>query len=136
MSKKGSLAKRGKNNPMYGRRSFNWKGGRKIKEGYALLWKPDYPTTQRNGYVFEHRWAMSKYLGRLLNKNEIVHHINGNKLDNRIENLELFKRGEHSRYHIKGIHRSKSFREKLSKFHLGKHVSPATEFKKGHMFYV
>ena len=47
----------------------------------------------------EHRIIMENYLGRKLNRNEIVHHINEDKKDNRIENLEVMLLSEHSRKH-------------------------------------
>lgn len=76
-----------------GNRSKRWNGGRIIRKGYALRWQPDHPTligTQRK-YVYEHRLVMEKHLGRQLLRTEVVHHRNGDKLDNRVENLELWQ---------------------------------------------
>ena len=59
----------------------------------------EHPYANENGYVLEHRIIMENSLNRILTYNEIVHHINGNGKDNRLENLELRMRGEHTRIH-------------------------------------
>lgn len=59
-----------------------------------------YKTIQVNGkQVRLHRYLMEQKIGRRLEFNEIVHHVNGNKWDNRIENLELVSRSEHIKMH-------------------------------------
>ena len=73
-----------------GENNKSWKGGKHTdKKGYVLLYKPDHPH-HVNDYVLEHRLIMEKKIGRYLTKEETVHHKNGIKSDNRIENLELW----------------------------------------------
>lgn len=85
------LAKQKRNEAHLGKRSFNWKGGRHIdKNGYVQVWKPEHPNARLGGYIHEHRLIMSEHLGRPLLKNENVHHKNGIRDDNRLENLELW----------------------------------------------
>lgn len=73
----------------------NWQGGRIVNKltGYARLRLPDHPRAH-NGYVLEHVVVMEDALGRDLWPDENVHHRNGQRDDNRIENLELWVKAQ------------------------------------------
>jgi hypothetical protein len=77
-----------------GKKSVNWKGGRYLRGGYIAKYCPEHPKNV-GSYVFEHRLIMEEYLGRYLEPWEFVHHRNGIKDDNRIENLEIMTKKVH-----------------------------------------
>lgn len=83
--------------------SPNWNGGRREgrTDGYIQVYRPNHPLATKDGYVMEHRLVMEQRLGRYLRLEEVVHHINHDTTDNRIENLALFPNiGEHTRWHL------------------------------------
>jgi len=75
-----------------GEKHPRWKGGKPQK---------DAPRIKVNGKkVYVHRIIMAEHIGRDLLPSEVVHHINGDNQDNRVENLRLYANtGEHTRYH-------------------------------------
>lgn len=82
----------------------NWKGGRHTdRDGYVTIWLPEHPCARKSGRVLEHRLVMEATLGRLLDAQEVVHHIDGNRGNNVIENLQLFAgNGDHLRHELTG----------------------------------
>lgn len=84
----------------------NWKGGRRVQNGYYMVHCPGHPKAIL-GYVYEHRLVMEQHLGRYLKKDEIVHHKNRNKQDNRLDNLEILTPSEHNRVHRKELNESR-----------------------------
>lgn len=79
-----------------------WKGGRRILDGYIYLYAPDHPAAHHQ-VVQEHRLVMEKHLGRFLTSDELVHHKDGNKQNNAIENLELTYRSAHTHHHFQEV---------------------------------
>lgn len=83
----------------------NWKGGVVIEPGSGRIL---IRTNQK--YVYRYRLIMEKHLGRTLRREEVVHHINGDVTDDRIENLQLLTQSEHA--HIHGINTSAEINKK------------------------
>jgi len=84
-----------------GNKAPSWNGGVIYKRGYVFIYSPNHPHNDCK-YVKRSRLNMEKKLSRYLKTNEIVHHINGIRDDDRIENLILTTRGEHTSLHRKG----------------------------------
>jgi len=70
--------------------------------GYRMIHIPDHHEADSKGYVREHRYLMEKELGRSLLANEVVHHLNGDKSDNRLNNLVVMDASDHVRLHHTG----------------------------------
>ena len=88
-----------------------------------------YKAIKVNGVKYdEHRFLMEQYLGRKLTFNEVVHHSNGDKSDNRMENLELRQRSEHSREHMTGHVVSEATRKILAEKSRGRANTACRKF--------
>lgn len=77
-----------------------WKIKKIVKKGdylYAIV--RNHPKRTKNDYVLLHRVVVENHIGRLLNPDEVVHHKDGNKKNNEIQNLEVINASEHTRLH-------------------------------------
>lgn len=78
-----------------------WTIKKTIKKGdylYAVV--PEHPNKTKNNYVLFHRVVVENHIGRLLTISEVVHHKDGNKHNNDIDNLEIMLRADHARLHL------------------------------------
>ncbi len=81
-----------------GRRGNNWRGGRRInKDGYVSIWNPKHPNSTKQGRILEHRLVIEKHIGRMLDSDEVVHHVDFDKTNNSINNLYLTTRKRNSK---------------------------------------
>ena|SRR3990167_209183 len=85
---------------LIGESALHWKGGRKNNNGYIMIYNPAHPKHDQQGYVREHRLVMEKYLGRYLEKSEIIHHLNHKRDDNKLENLVIMNKKDHDELHL------------------------------------
>lgn len=101
MKNHGMKARSAAKRDQYGEKNSYWRGGEITDEhGYHLIKTDGHPRGKKcGGYVREHILVAEKILGRPLEKNECVHHINGIKNDNRPENLAVMSKGDHVQYH-------------------------------------
>lgn len=120
---------KGEKNHQYGlkgNKNSSWKSDKKITSyGYIKVRSLDHPFRDCDGFVFEHRLIAEKYLlsdensveingKKYLKPNYTVHHKDENKLNNKIENLQIMTKEEHSRIHA--LKRSEKTRKSVDKF--------------------
>lgn len=78
--------------PQYGRKRHL------MPSGYVRVWVPGHPTAKRDGYALEHRYVMHE-ASIDIPPGAHVHHRNGDRADNRLENLEVLSPRAHTRHH-------------------------------------
>ena len=108
-----SIANKGKIIPEYQRRiisernscNYNglngWGHEKRLRNGYVMAYAPKHPNAHKDGYVLLHKLVAEYQLGRYLKPDEVVHHMNHIRNDNRIENLIVMKKKDHMSMHMK-----------------------------------
>lgn len=104
-----------RSNARKGEKSSSWNGGiKKTAKGYRMVLRPGHHRADRNGYVMEHILVFEQATGIIVPDNCCIHHLNGVKSDNRIENLCMMTRNAHTVFHHTGQKRSEQTKRLLS----------------------
>lgn len=90
-----SCSAKARTGPQHG----SWKGGQTIINGYVFVYAPGHHLATTRGYAPEHRLVMERIIGRPLLPEEVVHHIDRNRLNNLPDNLQLMSQSEHAAMH-------------------------------------
>lgn len=77
-------------------RTHNGKPVRRTQDGYTMLWEPDNSDSHKSGWILEHRFVMAQHLGQPIPRELDVHHLNGIKDDDRVENLQMLDPDTHT----------------------------------------
>lgn len=88
---------------------------KKRSDGYVSIYFPEHPMANKEGHIMEHILVMECAIGRRIQKDEVVHHINHIRDDNRLCNLQLMTFKEHSALHIKERHEQCKIKHKTRK---------------------
>jgi uncharacterized protein YeaC (DUF1315 family) len=82
-----------------GKKHWHWKGGKMIEHNRWFIWKPNHPFCDHHNHVRQSRLVAEQYLNRYLTRQEVIHHIDGNTLNDYPENLYLFPTNrQHAHY--------------------------------------
>ena len=88
--------------PLKGRKgseSGSWHGGIKTTNGRVFIYKSEHPYADINGYVRRARLVVEARLKRFLNDDETVHHLDGDKMNDKSKNLIVLSKSDHTRLH-------------------------------------
>ncbi len=92
-----------------------WNGGKgKTSEGYNTIFQPDHHRADKKGYVLEHIFVFERETGIVLPDGCCIHHLNGIKDDNRIENLCMMTHSAHTAMHHTGAKRTSETKRRIS----------------------
>lgn len=92
---------------LHGNKSLRWNGGTSIKDGRMMIYMPEHPRAEKNGYVRRYILTIEQETGVLVPNNVDVHHINGDITDDRYENLLVMAKSDHGRLHSIAYHNEK-----------------------------